>query len=71
MPRDALLAEPESEQAVTGGRRAWTVAVMCAAVGLVMCMVTTVSTALPLLAVGLNASQTQQTWIVEIGRAHV
>lgn len=65
MPRDILLAEPEAEQAQAARRPAWTLTVTCAAVALVMCMVTTVSTALPVLAVSLSASQAQQTWIVD------
>jgi EmrB/QacA subfamily drug resistance transporter len=38
---------------------------MCAAVGLVIAMVTIVNTALPVLARGTGVSQAQQTWIVD------
>ncbi|MFD2419504.1 MFS transporter [Amycolatopsis pigmentata] len=48
------------------GRRAWTVAVMCAAVGLVIAMVTVVNTALPELALHTGISQAAQTWIVDV-----
>lgn len=67
MPRDSLLAEtePRTGTAGTPRRKVWTLTVTCAAVGLVMCMVTTVSTALPDLAASLGASQSQQTWIVD------
>lgn len=62
----ALLAGPEAEPEEAGGRRrAWTLAVACAAVALVICMVSTVTTALPDLAAALGAGQTQQTWIVD------
>jgi EmrB/QacA subfamily drug resistance transporter len=47
-------------------RRAWTVAVMCTAVGLVIAMVTIVNTALPQLAVHIGAGQAAQTWIVDV-----
>lgn len=47
-------------------RRAWTVAVMCAAVCLVIAMVTIVNTALPDLAVHTGATQAAQTWIVDV-----
>lgn len=68
MPRDTLLAEPQAEAAGTSRprRRVWTLIVTCTAVALVMCMVTTVSTALPDLAASLGASQDQQTWIVDV-----
>lgn len=65
MPRDTLLAEPQAEATGTSRRKAWTLTVTCAAVALVMCMVTTVSTALPDLGASLRASQSQQTWIVD------
>lgn len=67
MPRDTLLTETEtrSEAAGTSRRKLWTLIVTCAAVALVMCMVTTVSTALPYLGASLRASQSQQTWIVD------
>jgi EmrB/QacA subfamily drug resistance transporter len=38
---------------------------MCTCVGLVLAMVTTVNTALPVLAEALGAGQAQQTWIVD------
>ncbi|HET6503250.1 MAG TPA: MFS transporter, partial [Amycolatopsis sp.] len=47
-------------------RQVWTVAVMCAAVGLVIAMVTIVNTALPVLARATGVSQAQQTWIVDV-----
>ncbi len=47
-------------------RRAWTVGVMCSAVGLVIAMVTIVNTALPELAIHTGASQAAQTWIVDV-----
>ncbi|MCL2585694.1 MAG: MFS transporter [Streptosporangiales bacterium] len=65
MPPDMLLAEPPAAVAGTPRRKVWTLIVTCAAVALVMCMVTTVSTALPDLAASLKASQSQQTWIVD------
>jgi EmrB/QacA subfamily drug resistance transporter len=48
------------------GRRAWTVGVMCAAVGLVIAMVTIVNAALPALAADTGAGQAEQTWIVDV-----
>jgi EmrB/QacA subfamily drug resistance transporter len=61
-----LLTGPQAEQAETGGRRrALTLAVTCTGVALVISTVSTVSTALPVLAASLGASQTQQTWIVD------
>lgn len=67
MSRDSLLAgtERRAEAAGTSPRQIWTLTVTCAAVALVMCMVTTVSTALPDLGASLRASQSQQTWIVD------
>ncbi|WP_236791111.1 MFS transporter [Amycolatopsis sp. GM8] len=56
---------PLDEQ-LSAGRRAWAVAVMCAAVGLVIGMVTIVNTALPALAADTGVSQAQQTWIVDV-----
>ncbi|HVV12433.1 MFS transporter [Amycolatopsis sp.] len=47
-------------------RRAWTVGLMCSAVGLVIAMVTIVNTALPALAAETSVSQAQQTWIVDV-----
>ncbi|HEY3466741.1 MAG TPA: MFS transporter [Amycolatopsis sp.] len=54
------------EVAVPPGRRAWTVGVMCTAVGLVIAMVTIVNAALPALASGTGATQAEQTWIVDV-----
>lgn len=48
------------------GRRAWTVAVMCAAVAMVIAMVTIVNTALPEVALHTGADQAAQTWIVDV-----
>jgi EmrB/QacA subfamily drug resistance transporter len=48
------------------GRRAWTVGVMCTAVGLVIAMVTIVNAALPALAADTGAGQAEQTWIVDV-----
>ncbi|WP_285489377.1 MFS transporter [Amycolatopsis taiwanensis] len=47
------------------GRQIWAVAVMCAAVGLVIGMVTIVNTALPVIARSTGATQAEQTWIVD------
>ncbi|PXY36181.1 MFS transporter [Prauserella flavalba] len=52
--------------ALSAGRRAWTVGLMCSAVGLVIAMVTIVNTALPALAADTGVSQAQQTWIVDV-----
>ncbi|MBB4684153.1 MFS transporter [Amycolatopsis jiangsuensis] len=49
----------------SSARRAWTVGVMCAAVGLVIAMVTIANTALPALAADTGATQSEQTWIVD------
>ncbi|MEU0796621.1 MFS transporter [Amycolatopsis sp. NPDC005961] len=54
------------EVALSTGRRAWTVGVMCTAVGLVIAMVTIVNAALPALAADTGASQAEQTWIVDV-----
>ncbi|WP_410672299.1 MFS transporter [Amycolatopsis sp. cmx-4-68] len=51
---------------LSAGRRAWTVGVMCTAVGLVIAMVTIVNAALPALAAGTGVSQAEQTWIVDV-----
>jgi MFS family permease len=51
---------------VPAGRRAWAVTVMCAAVGMVIGLVTIVNTALPALAAETGVSQAQQTWIVDV-----
>lgn len=50
----------------SAARRAWTVGVMCLAVGLVIAMVTIVNTALPALAADTGVTQAQQTWIVDV-----
>jgi EmrB/QacA subfamily drug resistance transporter len=60
--RSATVEVPDLSTA----RRAWTVTVMCTAVGLVIAMVTIVNTALPELAVQTGASQAGQTWIVDV-----
>ncbi|MGW4523732.1 MFS transporter [Amycolatopsis sp. NPDC004378] len=58
--------EPAGVAVPTPGRRAWTVGVMCTAVGLVIAMVTIVNAALPALAGDTGASQAEQTWIVDV-----
>lgn len=63
MPEEPLHSA-EQEQ-LSRARRGWAVAVMCAAVGLVIAMVTIVNTALPALARDIGASQSEQTWIVD------
>jgi EmrB/QacA subfamily drug resistance transporter len=66
----AMRAHPEPGPAdgagLSTGRRVWTVGVMCAAVGLVIAMVTIVNAALPALAADTGASQAEQTWIVDV-----
>ncbi|MDQ0383100.1 MFS transporter [Amycolatopsis thermophila] len=57
---------PLEVSALSTGRRAWIVGVMCSAVGLVIAMVTIVNTALPALAADTGVSQAQQTWIVDV-----
>ncbi|GAB2965805.1 MFS transporter [Amycolatopsis acidiphila] len=52
--------------ALPPGRRAWAVAVMCAAVGMVIGMVTIVNTALPAMAAETGLDQSQQTWVVDV-----
>jgi len=52
--------------ALSTARRAWTVGLMCSAVGLVIAMVTIVNTALPALAADTGVTQAQQTWIVDV-----
>jgi EmrB/QacA subfamily drug resistance transporter len=54
------------EVVLSTGRRAWTVGVMCTAVGLVIAMVTIVNAALPALAADTGATQAGQTWIVDV-----
>lgn len=58
--------DPAGDVVLSAGRRAWTVGVMCTAVGLVIAMVTIVNAALPALAAGTGASQAEQTWIVDV-----
>ncbi len=58
--------ETTGETMLSTGRRAWTVGVMCTAVGLVIAMVTIVNAALPALAADTGASQAEQTWIVDV-----
>lgn len=63
IPRQrSRLPEPEK---LSWMRRGWTVAVMCASVGLVIAMVTIVNMALPALTRDIGASQSEQTWIVD------
>jgi EmrB/QacA subfamily drug resistance transporter len=59
-------SEVADEVVLSTGRRAWTVGVMCTAVGLVIAMVTIVNAALPALAADTGASQAEQTWIVDV-----
>lgn len=61
-----MRAELAEEVVLSPGRRAWTVGVMCTAVGLVIAMVTIVNAALPALAADTGASQAGQTWIVDV-----
>ncbi|MFJ7217942.1 MFS transporter [Amycolatopsis sp. NPDC098790] len=58
--------EATDEVVLSTGRRAWTVGVMCTAVGLVIAMVTIVNAALPALAADTGAGQAEQTWIVDV-----
>ncbi|MFJ9779359.1 MFS transporter [Amycolatopsis sp. NPDC101161] len=58
--------EPTGDVVLSTGRRAWTVGLMCTAVGLVIAMVTIVNAALPALAADTGASQAEQTWIVDV-----
>lgn len=58
--------ETTGDVVLSTGRRAWTVGVMCTAVGLVIAMVTIVNAALPALAADTGASQAEQTWIVDV-----
>ncbi|SEF37535.1 drug resistance transporter, EmrB/QacA subfamily [Amycolatopsis pretoriensis] len=58
--------ETTGDIALSTGRRAWTVGVMCTAVGLVIAMVTIVNAALPALAADTGATQPEQTWIVDV-----
>ncbi|NKQ58133.1 MFS transporter [Amycolatopsis sp. K13G38] len=51
---------------LSGGRRAWTVGVMCTSVGLVMAMVTIINIALPSMASETGVTQAQQAWIVDV-----
>ncbi|WP_307831808.1 MFS transporter [Prauserella cavernicola] len=61
-----MSAGPAEVLSQSTGRRAWTVGLMCTAVGLVIAMVTIVNTALPSLAADTGVDQAQQTWIVDV-----
>ncbi|KAA9160921.1 MFS transporter [Amycolatopsis acidicola] len=62
----SVSSPPAAAPALSTARRAWTVGLMCSAVGLVIAMVTIVNTALPSMAAQTGASQAQQTWIVDV-----